>query len=45
MLATIIQLVGLGLITTGVMLFSVPLGLIVAGTSALLVGLALERTK
>lgn len=41
----IIQLVGLGLITSGVMLFSVPLGLIVAGLSAVLVGLALERTK
>lgn len=44
-MATMIQLVGLGLITAGVILFSVPLGLIVAGISALLVGLALERTK
>jgi len=45
MLATIIQLVGLGLITVGVMLFSVPLGLIIAGASAVLVGLSLERNK
>jgi len=44
-LATMIQLVGLALLTSGAMIFSVPLGLIVAGISALLVGLALERTK
>jgi hypothetical protein len=45
MLATIIQLVGLGLISLGVMLFSVPLGLIIAGAAAVLVGLSLERNK
>ena len=44
-MATMIQLVGLALLTSGAMIFSVPLGLIVAGISALLVGLALERTK
>lgn len=42
-MATGIQLLGLALITTGVMMFSVPVGLIVLGAFAVLVGIALER--
>jgi hypothetical protein len=44
-LATGIQLLGLGLITVGVMMFSIPVGLIVAGAAATVIGIALERNK
>lgn len=40
-----IQLLGLGLITAGVMMFSIPVGLIVLGVFSTLVGIALERNK
>jgi hypothetical protein len=44
-MATGIQLVGLALITAGVMMFSVPVGLIVFGIFSTLVGVALERNS
>jgi hypothetical protein len=44
-MATGIQLVGLGLITAGVMMFSIPVGLVVLGIFATMVGIALERNK
>lgn len=43
MLATIFQLVGLTCISVGLGLFSLPLGIIAAGFSCVLVGLAFER--
>lgn len=42
-MATIIQLIGAGLVTTGVALIYLPAGLIVGGIFAILVGLSLER--
>jgi hypothetical protein len=45
LLATIIQVVGLALISTGVFLISVPAGITVAGLSCLVLGIAIERSK
>jgi hypothetical protein len=42
-IATILQLVGLTFISVGLGLFSLPLGIIAAGVSCVLVGLAFER--
>lgn len=44
-MGSIVQIIGLGLVTVGVMMFSIPLGLVVAGIFAVLVGVALERNK
>jgi len=44
-LSSIVQLLGLVLVSIGVFMFSVPLGLIAAGIFATLVGVALERNK
>jgi hypothetical protein len=41
--ATILQLIGLALICIGLGVFSLPLGIVAAGASALLVGLAIEK--
>ena len=41
--ATILQLVGLTAISIGLGVFSLPLGIVAAGASALLVGLAIEK--
>jgi hypothetical protein len=43
MFATILQLVGLTAISIGLGVFSLPLGIIAAGASALLIGLAIEK--
>ena len=41
-MSTGLQLVGLGLITAGTLLLSIPVGLIVAGIAAVLVGVSLN---
>lgn len=43
MFATILQLVGLTAISIGIGIFSLPLGIIAVGASALLIGLAIEK--
>jgi hypothetical protein len=45
LLATIIQVVGLVLISTGIFLVSIPAGITVAGLSCLVLGIAIERSK
>ena len=42
-MSTVIQLAGLGLIVLGVLLLSIPVGLIVAGVAAVVVGLAVSN--
>jgi hypothetical protein len=42
-MATILQIAGAVLVTAGIALFSIPVGLIFAGLSALAFGIALER--
>jgi len=42
-MSTIIQVAGLGLIVTGVALFSIPAGVITAGILTVLFGLAMAR--
>lgn len=44
-MATTLQLIGLVTITTGVMLLSIPLGLIVGGVAIAAVGYALGRQQ
>jgi hypothetical protein len=39
-MSTALQLVGLGLVTTGALLLSIPVGLIVAGAIVIIIGLA-----
>ena len=43
MFATILELVGLTFISIGLGLFSLPLGIVAAGVSCVLIGLAFER--
>lgn len=43
MIATILQLVGLASISLGLGLFILPLGIIAAGASCVLIGLAIEK--
>jgi len=43
MFATILQLLGLTSISIGLGVFSLPLGIVAAGASALLIGLAIEK--
>jgi len=43
LIATILQLVGLASISLGLGLFILPLGIIAAGASFLLIGLAIEK--
>jgi hypothetical protein len=45
MLATIIQAVGVCLISTGVALWSLPAGVCVLGAGVILFGIAMERGK
>jgi hypothetical protein len=42
-MSTAVQLAGLALIITGTLILSLPVGLIVAGVAALLIGLALTN--
>lgn len=42
-MSTIFQLAGVGLVTAGVALFSLPAGFIVAGVFAILIGLAVRK--
>ncbi len=42
-MSTAVQLAGLALIITGTLILSLPVGLIVAGAAALLIGLALTN--
>lgn len=44
-MATTLQLIGLGTITLGVMLLSIPVGLIVCGVTIAAVGYALGRQQ
>jgi len=41
--ATILQLIGLTAISLGLGFFSLPMGIVAAGASCLLVGLAIEK--
>lgn len=45
MLAEILQIVGLVAISFGLGIFSLPLGIVAAGVSALVVGIAIERGR
>lgn len=45
MVQTVLQAVGLAVVALGVGLFSFPAGVIVAGVSLVLFGVALERSK
>jgi hypothetical protein len=45
MVATILQIAGIGLVALGAGLWLPPLGVVVAGIGVLLFGLALERSK
>lgn len=44
-MATIIQIVGAAIISIGVALLSIPVGLIIAGGFTLLFGIAIDRIK
>lgn len=43
MVASLLQIVGLGAISIGLGLFSIPLGIVAGGVSCLIIGVALER--
>jgi hypothetical protein len=45
LIPTILQIIGLTLTSTGITLLSIPAGIIFAGISFVLMGLALERGK
>lgn len=44
-MAGVLQLLGVGTVTTGVFLWNVPAGLVVLGLSLVLIGVALERAN
>lgn len=44
-MSTVLQLLGLGTITAGVMLMSIPIGFIVGGIALTLIGYALGQQK
>jgi hypothetical protein len=43
--ASVAQILGLAIVTTGVILFSLPAGLIVGGAALVLIGFALGMSK
>jgi hypothetical protein len=45
LLATILQVSGLAAVSIGITMFSIPAGIIFAGISFILLGLALERGR